>query len=51
MTELPSRHDIIITVYRDSGHLPNPAEFAVAAERAEYAFLGWFAEVWRGGLL
>ena len=28
------RHDVTITVDRDGGHLPNPAEFAVAAERA-----------------
>jgi hypothetical protein len=32
MTEPPRRYDVTITLDRDSGHLPNPAEFAVAAE-------------------
>jgi hypothetical protein len=31
MTEPPCRYDVTIAVYRDGGHLPNPAEFAVAA--------------------
>jgi hypothetical protein len=34
MTELPRRYDVTITVDRDGGHHPNPAEFAVAAEQA-----------------
>ena len=34
MTELPRRYDVTITVNRDGGYHPNPAEFAVAAERA-----------------
>ena len=25
-------HDVTVTVYQDGGHLPNPAEFALAAE-------------------
>jgi hypothetical protein len=35
MTEPPRRYDVTITVDRDrdSGHLPNPAEFAVTAEQ------------------
>jgi hypothetical protein len=37
MTEPPRRYDITITVGRDGGHHPNPAEFAVAAERAASA--------------
>jgi hypothetical protein len=37
MTELPRRHDVTITVNRDGGHLPDPAGFAVAAERAASA--------------
>jgi hypothetical protein len=31
MTEPPRRYDITITVDRDGGHLPNPAEFTVTA--------------------
>jgi hypothetical protein len=31
MTESPSRYDVTITVDRDGGGLPDPAEFAVAA--------------------
>ena len=31
---LPRRYDVTITVNRDGGDHPNPAEFAVAAERA-----------------
>jgi hypothetical protein len=31
MTEPPSRYDVTITVDRDGGHLPNPAEFTMAA--------------------
>jgi len=34
MTELPRRYDVIITVRRDCGDHPNPAEFAGAAEQA-----------------
>ncbi len=37
MTEPPRRYDITITVDRDGSHLPNPAEFAVAAEQAASA--------------
>ncbi len=37
MTELPRRYDVIITVDRDGGSSPNPAEFAVAAEQAASA--------------
>jgi len=31
------RYDVTVTVDRDGGHLPNPAEFVVAAERAASA--------------
>ena len=34
MNEPPSRFNITVTVARDGGHLPGPAEFAVAVERA-----------------
>jgi hypothetical protein len=37
MTELPRRYDVTITVDRAGGDHPNPAEFAVAAERAASA--------------
>ena len=37
MTELPRRYDVTITVNRDGGGLADPAEFAVAAERAASA--------------
>ena len=37
MMDLPRRYDVTITVDRESGHLPNPAEFAVAAELAASA--------------
>ena len=37
MTEPPRRHDVTITLDRDGDHLPNPAEFAVAAGRAASA--------------
>jgi hypothetical protein len=37
MTELPRRYNVTIIVNRDGGHLPDPAEFAVAAERAASA--------------
>jgi hypothetical protein len=37
MTELPRRYDVTITVARDDGSSPNPAEFAVAAEQAASA--------------
>ena len=37
MTELPRRYDVTITVDRDGGDHPDPAEFAVAAERAALA--------------
>jgi hypothetical protein len=34
MNEPPNRHDVTVTVARDGGHLPDPAEFAVTAEKA-----------------
>ena len=34
MTEPLRRYDVTIIVDRDGGHLPNPAEFAVAAGQA-----------------
>ena len=37
MTELPLRYDVTITVDRDGGDHPNPAEFAAAAEQAASA--------------
>jgi hypothetical protein len=37
MTEPPRRYDVTITVDRDAGQLPNPAEFAVAAGQAASA--------------
>jgi hypothetical protein len=37
MTELPCRYDVTITVDRDSGDHPDPAEFAVAAGQAALA--------------
>jgi hypothetical protein len=37
MTEPPRRYDVTITVDRDGGHLPDPAEFAAAAEQAASA--------------
>jgi hypothetical protein len=37
MTELPRRYDVTITVDRDGGDHPNPAEFAGAAEQAASA--------------
>jgi hypothetical protein len=37
MTELPRRYDVTITVDRDGGSSPNPAEFAVPAEQAASA--------------
>jgi len=37
MTEPPRSYDVAITVDRDGGHLPDPAEFAVAAEQAASA--------------
>ena len=37
MTELPRRYDVTITVDRDGGDHPNPAEFATAAEQAASA--------------
>ena len=30
----PSRYNVTVTVTRDGGYLPDPAEFAVAAEQA-----------------
>jgi hypothetical protein len=36
-TELPRCYDVTITVNRDGGYDPNPAEFAMAAERAASA--------------
>jgi hypothetical protein len=37
MTNSPSRYDVTITVDRDGGSFPGPAEFAVAAEQAASA--------------
>jgi hypothetical protein len=37
ITELPRRYDVTITVDRDGGSSPNPAEFAVAAGQAASA--------------
>ena len=37
MMDLPRRYDVTITVDRDNGHLPNPTEFAVAADLAASA--------------
>jgi hypothetical protein len=37
MIEPPRRYDVTVTVDRDGGHPPNPADFAVAAERAASA--------------
>jgi hypothetical protein len=37
MTEPPRRYDITITVDRDGGYLPNPAEFTVTALQAAAA--------------
>ena len=37
MTGIPSRYDVTITLDREDGHFPNPAEFAVAAEQAALA--------------
>ena len=34
MNEPPSRYDITVTVERNGGTLPSPADFAVIAERA-----------------
>jgi hypothetical protein len=34
MNEPPSRYDFTMTVDRDGGTLPSPADFAVIAERA-----------------
>jgi hypothetical protein len=37
MTEPPRCYDITITVDRDGGHLPDPAEFTVTAQQAASA--------------
>ena len=37
MIEPPRRYDVTVTVDRDGRQPPNPAEFAVAAERAASA--------------
>jgi hypothetical protein len=37
MTDVPRRYDVTITVDRDGGSSPNPAEFVVAAEQAASA--------------
>jgi len=37
MLEPPRHYDVTVTVDRDGGHSPDPAEFAVAAERAASA--------------
>ena len=42
MTELPRRYDVTITVDRDGGDHPNPAEFAAAAEQAALSVLHHF---------
>jgi hypothetical protein len=34
MNEPPNRYDVTVTVARDGGYLPGPAEFAVAAGQA-----------------
>ena len=34
MNEPPDRYDVTVTVARDGGYLPDPAEFAVAAGQA-----------------
>ncbi len=34
MNEPPNRHDVTVTVAGDGGHMPDPAEFAVTAEKA-----------------
>lgn len=34
MNEPPNRYDVTVTVARDARYLPDPAEFAVAAEQA-----------------
>ena len=34
MNEPPSRYDVTVTVAREGGYLPDPAEFAVAAGQA-----------------
>ena len=34
MNEPPGRYDVTVTVARDGGYLPDPAEFAVAAGQA-----------------
>ncbi len=39
MNEPPNRYDVTVTAARDGGHLPDPAEFAVDAERALVADL------------
>ena len=36
-TEPPNLYDVTITMGRDGGYLPNPAEFALAAEQAASA--------------
>ena len=37
MNEPPRRYDVTIIVDQDGGHHPNPAEFAMAAQRAASA--------------
>jgi hypothetical protein len=37
MIEPPRRYDVTVTVDRDDSHPPNPADFAVAAERVASA--------------
>ena len=37
MTDVPRRYNVTITVDRDGGSSPNPAEFVVAAEQAASA--------------
>ena len=34
MSESPRRYDVTVTMTRDGGYFPGPAEFAAAADRA-----------------
>ena len=36
MTESPSRYNVTVTIARDGGYLPGPADFAQAAEWAAW---------------
>ncbi len=37
MTESPNRYDVTVTVARESGYFPDPAEYAVGAEQAAFS--------------